>query len=47
VHVARAGKSARIEVRTEGGHATEGMGDTVVGSMTLPMAPGGSGHADG
>jgi signal transduction histidine kinase len=47
VHVARTGKSARLEVRTEGDRGTEGPGDAVVGSLTLPMAPGGSSHADG
>jgi hypothetical protein len=39
VRVARTGKSARIEVRSE----TAGGEDVVAGSMSVPVAPGSSG----
>ena len=43
VRVARTGMSARINVINE----TEGEGlDNAIGSMTLPLAPGGSSAAD-
>jgi signal transduction histidine kinase len=47
VHVARTGRSARLEVRNEAapGAAAAGAGDTVVGSMTLPLDPSTSGPA--
>jgi signal transduction histidine kinase len=43
VRVARTGKSARIDVVNEGDGARL---DNVIGSMTLPLAPGASSAAD-
>jgi K+-sensing histidine kinase KdpD len=43
VRVARTGKSARIDVVNEGDGARS---DDVIGSMTLPVAPGASSAAD-
>jgi hypothetical protein len=43
VRVTRTGKSARIEVVTESDGARA---DDVIGSMTLPLAPGASSAAD-
>ncbi|HEY3670451.1 MAG TPA: hypothetical protein VGN51_05925 [Acidimicrobiia bacterium] len=43
VRVSRTGKSARISVVND---AAGEESDTVIGSMTLPMAPGGSSAAD-
>ena len=43
VRVARTGKSARIDVVNEGDGARA---DDVIGSMTLPLAPGASSAAD-
>jgi hypothetical protein len=43
VRVARTGKAAGITVETERGAARS---DTVIGSMTLPLAPGASSAAD-
>jgi light-regulated signal transduction histidine kinase (bacteriophytochrome) len=44
VRVARTGKSARIDVVNESDGARL---DDVIGSMTLPLAPGASSAADG
>lgn len=46
VRVARTGKAARIEVIHESGDGTGGRHDTIVGSLTVPLAPGTSGAAD-
>jgi light-regulated signal transduction histidine kinase (bacteriophytochrome) len=43
VRVARTGKSARIDVINERDGARS---DDVIGSLTVPLAPGGSGAAD-
>ena len=43
VRVSRAGKSARIEIVSDG---DRGGGTGVTSSITVPLAPGASGHAD-
>jgi light-regulated signal transduction histidine kinase (bacteriophytochrome) len=43
VRVRRTGKSAQVDVVKDGGGARS---DELIGSMTLPLAPGGSGAAD-
>jgi hypothetical protein len=43
VRVTRTGKSARVDVVNDGDGARS---DELIGSMTLPLAPGGSSAAD-